>query len=175
MQEINYKYYYKTENYTMEIELLEDEDGYYIDKTKVTVVKEDGTISSNIEEIADFDNYDGTIQTLSNGCIAFKNDQGEENGWYNEYGNRIKINGSYKILDIDNNKIFIVDNENDIYYILNMNGKTILKTNVLYPYNDRILIKNKNNKMVICDSELNEISNEYDKIILNFSVDQSFS
>lgn len=171
LQEINDAYYYKNENYTMKIELLEDEKGDYTDKTKVTVNKKDGTTSSSIEKIAYFDNYDGTIETLSNGCIAFFNTEGFTNGWYDKYGNRIQIGGNYQILDIDNNKIFIIDYENDIYYILNMNGKTILKTNALYPYNDRILIKNKNNKMVICDSELNEISNEYDKIILNFSAD----
>lgn len=167
LQEINDAYYYKNENYTMKIELVEDEKGYYTDKTKVTVTKKDGTTSSNIEKITYFNEYHGTIQTLSNGCIAFKNEEGYTNGWYDEYGNKIQIGGNYEILDIKYNKIFIYDYENYIYYILNMNGKTILKTEALdvYSYNDKILIKNKNNKMVICDGELNEVSNEYDKII----------
>ena len=175
LQEINDEYYYKNENYTMKIELLEDEKGDYTDKTKVTVTKKDGTTSSSIEKIAYFHNYDGTIETLSNGCIAFFNTEGFTNGWYDKYGNRIQIGGNYELLDIKYNKIFIYDYENYIYYILNMNGKTILKTEALdiFNYNDKILMKNKNNKMVICDGELNEISNEYDKIIISSWIDMT--
>lgn len=172
LEEINHKYYYKTENYTIEIEQLE-EAHYYETKARIKVTKKDGTISSNIEKITIDD--DKRIKTLSNGCIAFENEEGHTNGWYDKYGNRIQIGGNYELLDIKYNKIFIYDYENYIYYILNMNGKTILKTEALdiFNYNDKILMKNKNNKMVICDGELNEISNEYDKIIISSWIDMT--
>ena len=172
LEEINHKYHYKTENYTIEIEQLE-EAHYYETKARIKVTKKDGTISSNIEKITIDD--DKRIKTLSNGCIAFENEEGYTNGWYDKYGNRIQIGGNYELLDIKYNKIFIYDYENYIYYILNMNGKTILKTEALdiFNYNDKILMKNKNNKMVICDGELNEISNEYDKIIISSWIDMT--
>ena len=172
LQEVDDNYYYKHENYTMKIELLEDEEDYTT-KAKVTVIKKDGTTSSSIEMIAYLDKDDGTIQTLSNGCIAFENEQGEIKGWYNEYGNKIRVNGEYKILDVKYDKIFMTDSAESVYYILDMSGRVILKTDVLYFYNDNIIIKNKNNKMVICNSELNEVSAEYDKIILGLSFELS--
>ena len=80
-------------------------------------------------------------------------------------------------MDIKDNIIILRENSEDIdknnYIILNTSGQIVLNTKVFKILENEYLVKNNNQKMVLLDNELNEISKEYDKIITNSSVDIS--
>lgn len=66
-----------------------------------------------------------------------------------------------------NNKIILYDEEYK-YYIYDMSGNLILKTNKLTQLKQGYLIKNSNNKLVLLDEDINQISDEYDIMALIF-------
>lgn len=57
------------------------------------------------------------------------------------------------------------------FIIIDMTGKVLLKTTALDVYDNMYLIKKDNNKMVLVNKDLKEISNEYEKIITNMEID----
>lgn len=173
----SYKYYYNNRNYSMEIEPIYDDYKYYNVKCKVTITKVSGEKEISIVYLLGFDDYEGILYTFSNGYIEFENEEGTRRGWYDDYGNQVTIPIDFEIIDIKDNKailqIFNVEDENfgANFVIIDMTGKTLLRSQIIDVYDNKYLIKNNNGKMVFVDSELREISNEYDKIISNREVD----
>lgn len=119
---------------------------------------------------------------FSDGYIFFINEEGTYKGWYDYNGNKVSIINSYSIIDIKDNKVILEEeNEEDEYdedekiefnyIIIDTTGKQLLNTGAIEIYEDFYLIKNNNNKMVLVDEELNVISNEYDRITTNSSMD----
>lgn len=173
----SYKYYYNNRNYSMEIEPIYDDYKYYNVKCKITITKVSGEKEISIVYLPGFDDYEGILYTFSNGYIEFENEEGTRRGWYDDYGNQVTIPIDFEIIDIKDNKailqIFNVEDENfgANFVIIDMTGKTLLRSQIIDVYDNKYLIKNNNGKMVFVDSELREISNEYDKIISNREVD----
>jgi len=186
------KYYYNNENYTMIIETI-DEDYYEIlsDEYKVTIQKNNGEIYSNIEESIGLNERFATMTTYSDGYIGFlstdSNDEKEYYGWYDNNGNKMWVSDEYTLLDVRDNKAFLLEYQifgedeenfeidemavNVNYLIVDFTGQVLVNTPAIDRYENFYLIKNVNNKMVLIDRELNVISNEYDKIITNFEID----
>lgn len=186
------KYYYNNENYTMIIETM-DEDYYetLINEYKVTIQKNNGETYSNIEGSAGFSEIFATMTMYSDGYIGFistdSNDENKYYGWYDNNGNKMWVSAGYTLLDVRDNKVFLLeyktsggDEENfEIdemavnvnYLIVDFTGQVLVNTPAIDRYENFYLIKNVNNKMVLIDRELNVISNEYDKIITNFEID----
>ena len=173
----SYKYYYNNGNYSMEIEPIYDDYKYYNVKCKVTITKISGEKEESTLYLPGFNDYEGSLYTFSNGYIEFENEEGTRRGWYDDDGNQVTIPIDFEIIDIKDNKailqIFNVEDENfgANFIIIDMTGKTLLRSQIVDVYDDKYLIKNSNGKMVFVDSELREISNEYDKIISNREVD----
>ena len=173
----SYKYYYNNGNYSMEIEPIYDDYKYYNVKCKVTITKISGEKEESTVYLPGFNDYEGSLYTFSNGYIEFENEEGTRRGWYDDDGNQVTIPIDFEIIDIKDNKailqIFNVEDENfgANFIIIDMTGKTLLRSQIVDVYDDKYLIKNSNGKMVFVDSELREISNEYDKIISNREVD----
>jgi len=186
------KYYYNNENYTMIIETI-DEDYYEIlsDEYKVTIQKNNGEIYSNIEESIGLNERFATMTTYSDGYIGFlstdSNDEKEYYGWYDNNGNKMWVSDEYTLLDVRDNKAFLLEYQifgedeenfeidemavNVNYLIVDFTGQVLVNTPAIDRYENFYLKKNVNNKMVLIDRELNVISNEYDKIITNFEID----
>lgn len=173
----SYRYYYNNGNYSMEIEPIYDDYKYYNVKCKVTITKISGEKEESTVYLPGFNDYEGSLYTFSNGYIEFENEEGTRRGWYDDDGNQVTIPIDFEIIDIKDNKailqIFNVEDENfgANFIIIDMTGKTLLRSQIVDVYDDKYLIKNSNGKMVFVDSELREISNEYDKIISNREVD----
>lgn len=212
LTERNSKYYYNNQNYSMLIEPIydgsddendyydnyngnsyyydKDEDMYHVSsyetKYKVTISKPNEEPQSSIVYLSGINTDECTLETYSNGYIAFKNEDSTRNGWYDLNGNQTSIPSKYEIRDIKDNKIILQvsnDDENETYdankkyemnfMILDLTGKKLLQTTALDIYDNSYLVKNDNNKMVLMDKDLNVISNEYDKIISTMQMDIS--
>lgn len=178
----NSQYTYKNNNFSMLIEPIYEENEFYNyeedDKTKyrVTITKRNGETESNIVYLPELYEYRSVLKTYTNGYIAFKTDK--ENGWYDTNGNLTTISNNYEIKDIKADKIIIMeiteDNYNETnFFILDITGKKLLETTALNEYDNTYLIKNSSNKMVLLDKNLKVISNEYDRIISDNSIDTS--
>lgn len=59
------------------------------------------------------------------------------------------------------------------FIVIDMSGNTLLQTTAIDVYENMYLVKNKNKNMVLLDNDLNQISNEYDKIITTMQMDIS--
>ena len=185
------KYLYKKSNYSMEIEVLDDEvddineDAMFsIDaKHKVTIKKENGEVKSEIVYLPGLVVSEDMLETFKNGFVEFYSIDGMSNGWFDDLGNQIVLPKNYELQGFTDNKIIVAyygeessGNDENVelknqYYILDTNGRILLETPALDSYENTFLLKNKNNKMVIVDKDLNQISNEYDKIITTTSID----
>ena len=162
----------------------EDENTYYVSsyesKCKVSISKTDGDIQSSIVYLPGFKINEATLETFSNGYIEFKTEDGTKTGWYDLNGNPTVISSNYQIKDIKNDKVILCilntdENEDSEFnfMIIDLTGKTLLRTSVLDIYDNSYLVKNDNKKMVLIDKNLNIISNEYDKIITTLDIDLS--
>lgn len=170
---------YKSENYTMVIEPVKNDnptydlyDDYFVEANptyNVTIKKNSGEESSSIECLPGFNSYSNTIETLNDGSIVFKNPNEEAYGWYNNNGDMIYIPNGYEIENIIDNIIIISKyNEESMmteYYFINQSGQVLLKSyDVLVILENAYVLKNENNKMLVYGTDLNKISNEYDLI-----------
>ena len=189
LSERNSKYTYKTANYSMLIEPIYDgteEENDYYDKYKVTVTKPNEELQSSIVYLPGIDTDDATIETFTDGYIEFKTEDEKRIGWYDSNGNQISIPSCYEIKDIKNGKIIlqVINNDDDENYnenekyemnfiVIDMSGNTLLQTTAIDVYENMYLVKNKNKNMVLLDNDLNQISNEYDKIITTMQMDIS--
>lgn len=211
LTERNSKYYYNTANFSMLIEPIydgsdeeeeyfndyngngyyydEDEDTFHISsyktKYKVSILKPNEETKTSIVYLPGIDTDDSTLETYTNGFIAFENEDNTRVGWYDLNGNQTTISNKYGVMDIKDNKIILMDlmDEDEIYdentkyepnfLIVDLTGKILLQTTALDVYDNSYLVKINNKKMVLMDSNLNIISNEYDKIITNMSIDVS--
>lgn len=169
---------------------VEDENTYYLSsestKYNVTITKSNGEIESSIVYLPGLDGDEDTLDTFTNGYIEFENEDHTRNGWYDNNGNQTTISSNYTIKDIKDNKIILqITNNNDDknydintkkelnFMIIDLAGKTLLKTTALDIYDNMYLVKNNNKKMVLMDKDLKVISNEYDKIITTMQMDIS--
>ena len=212
LTEKNSKYYYNGQNFSMLIEPIydgsddendyydnyngnsyyydKDEDMYHISsyetKYKVTISKPNEEPQSSIVYLSGIDTDECTLETYTNGYIAFKNEDSTRNGWYDLNGNQTSIPSKYEVKDIKDDKIILqISNtdENETYdankkyelnfMIIDLNGNKLLQTTALDIYDNSYLSKNENKKMVLLDKDLNVISNEYDKIISTMQMDIS--
>lgn len=212
LTERNSKYYYNSQNFSMLIEPIYDgskeeedyynnyngnsyhydneEDMYHISsyetKYRVTVSKPNAEPQSSIVYLSGMHTDEATLETYTNGYIAFKNEDSTRNGWYDLNGNQTSIPSKYEIRDIKNDKVIIqISNtdENEPYdankkyelnfMIVDLTGKKLLQTTALDIYDNSYLVKNDNKKMVLMDKDLNVISSEYDKIITTMQMDIS--
>lgn len=166
------------------------EDMYHISsyetKYKVTVTKPNEELQSSIVYLPGIDTDDATIETFTDGYIEFKTEDEKKIGWYDSSGNQISIPSCYEIKDIKNGKIILQVNNNDDdenynenekyemnFIVIDMSGNTLLQTTAIDVYENMYLVKNKNKNMVLLDNDLNQISNEYDKIITTMQMDIS--
>lgn len=203
LNERNSKYYYNSKNYSMLIEPIYDEqeetdyDSYYEDyydedentyylssestKYNVTITKNNGETESSIVYLPGLNEDEITLKTFTNEYIEFEDEEHTRKGWYDDNGNKTTIPNNYTIEDIKDSKAILQkDNTKDTdikperhFIIIDMTGKALLKTTALDIYDNIYLVKNNNNKMVLIDKDLKEISNEYDKIITTMQMDIS--
>ena len=161
-------YYYDNENFSIEITPLDVEDEDYYTLCNVEVRQENGEIYSSQEKIYGLETYDDAIKVYSDGYIGFKSEDETIDGWYDNYGNKYNIRmGNLNIIDVKND-MMILEKENDSgfqYYIYNLNGERLINTEKLISLPNCYIIYNSNNKPVIYDNNLEQISDEYDEII----------
>lgn len=174
-----YRYYYYNGNYLMDIELVDDGENYslYNSKYNVTITKTNGEKKINTVYLPGFNGHSGTLEVFSNGFIEFENEERTRRGWYDNEGNQVTIPIEFEIMDIKDDIAILqrFDVSDEIYganfIIIDMTGRTLLQSPIIAIYDDKYLIENDHDKMVLIDSNLNEISNEYDKIITNRQTD----
>ena len=205
LTEKNSKYYYTSQNYSMLIEPIydrleegknyydnynEEENIYHVSsyetKYKVTISKTNEESQSSILYLPGIDEAESTLETYTNGYIAFKSEDSTRNGWIDLSGNKTTLSSEYEVKDIKNDKIILQisdTNENEEYdkdkkyelnfMIIDLKGNILLQTTALDIYDNLYLVKNGKKKMVLMDKDLDVISNEYDKIITNNQIDIS--
>lgn len=187
-------YYENYDKYIDDKIYYDDEDkAYYKDlylgemKCKVTVIKNNGDQKTETVYLPGLTEYGNGaevgLKTFTNGFINFKSEDKTRVGWYDDNGNQVTISSDYEIRDIKENKIILIINNNDDdeeydenekeetnFVIIDMSGRKLLQTTYLETYDDMYLVKN-NQKMVLLNNDLKQISNEYDKIISPWNED----
>ena len=160
---------YKNENYTMIIEPMEE--GYFekLDpKCKVTIQKNNGEEKCSIEYLPGFNEYEKTIEILSDGEIVYKNLDEKNYGFYDNWGNKVLIPEGYEIDDIINDIIIIYrydeNPSNTEYYCIDKTGNILLKSKGIVLVDDIYIVINENNKMQLYQENLTAMSDEYDFI-----------
>lgn len=160
---------YKNENYTMIIEPMEE--GYFekLDpKCKVTIQKNNGEEKCSIEYLPGFNEYEKTIEILSDGEIVYKNLDEKNYGFYDNWGNKVLISEGYEIDDIINDIIIIYrydeNPSNTEYYCIDKTGNILLKSKGVVLVDDIYIVINENNKMQLYQENLTAMSDEYDFI-----------
>ena len=172
------EYIYENENYTMIIEPVKEDYSTYKEdyfeilnpKCEVTIQKNNGEEYTNIEYLPGFNEYENTIEILSDGEIVYKSLDEKNYGFYDRFGNKVTIPEGYEIYDIINDIIIIYKyDENtyeaEYYYCIDRNGNILLKSNGVTLLDDIYIVINENNKMQLYQEDLTQISNEYDFII----------
>lgn len=210
LNERNSKYYYTGQNYSMLIEPIydgseeendyydnyngnsyyydEEEDMYHVSsyetKYKVTISKPNEEPQTSVVFLSGIDEDDSTLETYTNGYIAFKSEDSTRNGWIDLNGNQTTLPSKYEVKDIKNDKVILQisdTDENEEYdenkkyelnfMVIDLRGNILLQTTALDIYDNLYLVKNEKKKMVLMDKDLNVISNEYDKIITTNQID----
>ena len=180
-------YTYKNDNYTMIITPLSDQLDYADNYSSVSdmyanlkysvVVKKSNKETESIVNLPGFSGSTLKIKTFSNGYIGYESEDGLTVGWYDNNGNQTSISSDYIINDIKNNFVILqsinTEQSGSNYIIMDFSGHILLQSQAIDIYQNTILTKNSNNKMVLLDNNLNTISNEYDKIITNSKIDIS--
>ena len=155
---------------------LSQEDISYDNLFLVESGKTTGETSLYTEYIPEY--FNGTIKTFSDGSIAFESIDSSSHGWYSPLGNKITIPSDYFIIDIIDELAFLkkldISTRKNIFYILDLKNNTINTASYLALLNNKYIYKKNNNKMVLCDSNMKEISKEYDRIIINMFEDFYF-
>ena len=176
--------YYEEEDVNDEIQYYDedDEDEEFLaenSKYNVTITKSNGETESSIVYLPEFDEYEKTISTFTNGYIEFESEDSTQIGWYDSNGNKILMSNDYEIEDIKDNKIILQSDNYTTsqleFVIMDMEGKELIKTTALDIYDSMYLIKNEKNKMILLDKDLKTISKEYDKIITNMQIDSDYN
>ncbi len=130
-----------------------------------------GLVSTNSKEY--LPGYFGSsIITFSDGSIEFESIDKKTHGWYDSTGRKFSIPIEYDIIDVQGYILFL--QKDDVYYILNLTNNSIINVQNLIVTNSTYAYKNKNEKMVLYDKDLNVISNEYDEIISSPHVNTYF-
>ena len=177
-------YSLSTANYSMQIEPVENQvdDIYYEDDNlsdsdtvfKVTVIKNNGQREVSKVYLPGFDEYDGTLNTFSNGYIEFQKVDDEKMGWYDSNGNQIEVSKKYSIKDIKDDKVIleknVYSNEENIeekgkIIVLDMGGKKLFQAANIIIYDKVYFVEKENGKMVLVNTNFESESKEYDKII----------
>ena len=114
--------------------------------------------------------YTHTLEVLNDESIVYKT-LDEQYGWYNLNGDKVSLASGYEINNIINDIIIVekYDEEKNQteYYFLDKSGNILLKSyDVLSILENTFVVRNEENKMFICDQNLNNISDEYDLIML---------
>ncbi len=176
LETIDSKYYYKNDNFSLEIEEVTEDDDYYF---VILRDKQNNIVTSNEEYLNIHEGVwgrDNKIRACSDGSILFTTMDGEKTGWYDTDGNRHVLNAenenvSYEIRDIKDGKIIIqkiTEEENDSIYshiIIDTNGKILLEASCLVEFDNFLVTCNEDdNKFIMIDYDFNVISNEYDMI-----------
>ena len=160
---------YKNENYTMIIEPMEEDYFEKLDpKCKVTIQKNNGEEKCSIEYLPGFNEYEKTIEILSDGEIVYKNLDEKNYGFYDNWGNKVLIPEGYEIDDIINDIIIIYrydeNPSNTEYYCIDKTGNILLKSKGIVLVDDIYIVINENNKMQLYQENLTAMSDEYDFI-----------
>lgn len=196
LKKSNNKYYYDNENFSMIIEPTEDynreqDKTTYYDKTKdaivinsenkmkcnITITKSNGEKSQDTVYLPGLSIEYGCLDVFLNGYIEFENEEGTQIGWYDSNGNKNLISSEYAITDIEDDKILLRDKDKNglSCIIVDIAGNKLLETDMLIILENLYLIKNKNEKIILIDDDLNVITSEYDRIILNGSLDYDYN
>lgn len=155
---------------------LPQENISYDNLFRVEAGKTTGETYLYTEYIPEYSN--GTIKTFSDGSIAFENIDSSTHGWYDSLGNKITISSDYFILDVRDNLAFLqkldFSTGKHLFYVVNFKKNIINTSSYLALTDDKYTFTKSNNKMVLCDNNMKEVSNEYDRIIINIIEDLYF-
>lgn len=125
------------------------------------------TIDINAENLL----YDKTgLYVYKNGYLPFYSRSENIQGWFDEEGNRKKIEGSFQILDIDKDKILIKNYKKEVVYFIdyNMNEISQMYKEVI-PFDNKYIVRynDGDSKWTIIDNKLQKYVNEEWDIFTN--------
>ena len=174
LEEQNGVLYYNNGNFVMLLKPVEDGD---YDEFEVTIIKNNGERNSYTEYIPEYDEDDNTIETYKDNEIEFISLDENTHGWYDQNGNKIVLPSDYDIqyVSVKYAVLELIDNEYYCYYLIDMINQKSFKSDYIGEFNNGIIIKNQNNKIVAYDENLNVISKEYDRIIIDLETDMAYN
>ena len=161
-----YEYFYEFENFSIGVR------EFYSNNMEVTIEKNEGKETYK-ERIAT--TILGNILLYSDGYIPFYNKEKNIQGWYDKQGNKKEIIGNYEILDVKNNIMTIIDLDKDEKYFINvLDNKVLLKAKEISILRDGYIVKLLTDKYVYINNNLDVLSEEYDYMYSNNTIDTTY-
>lgn len=157
-EEIDYTYKYDfTDKYDLGIisSSLGLSDTYYLIKKDNEKIR----IELKCEKLDYDDDY---LYIYSNGYLPYYSLNNREQGWFNESGHRVTMQGKAQILELINgNMLFKNYNDNTIYF-MDGNQQIIssIYKDIYVGNNNEYVVQNTNGKYTLIDSQFSQIINE---------------
>ena len=145
-------------NYTDEYDILVSTSSLGFGDTYYLVGKGESSFKLQLD-CEHLDYTDKYLYVYSNGTIPYYDTSIKKQGWFTKSGNKITLSGNAQILEIVGDKILIKDhNQNTIYFINNKNEQLSesYKEVFICGY-DRFIVKNKDNKYLVIDSNFQKV------------------
>ena len=129
------------------------------------------------EDINEYESEEDTqanskLKVYSDGYLPYFNLEEKIQGYYDENFELITIKGNYQILDVKNNLILIreFDEKNEEKGIITLNMITGERHDYkqIETLENGYIVRKQNDKFVVLDNELKELSEEYDAISINY-------
>lgn len=125
------------------------------------------------EDESEEDTQNGSkLKVYSDGYLPYFNLEEKIQGYYDENFELSTIQGNYQILDIKNNLILIreFDEKNEEKGIITLNMITGERHDYkqIETLENGYIVRNQNDKVVVLDNQLKELSEEYDAISINY-------
>ena len=154
--EYTYKY-----NFNNDYDIIVISSSMGLSDTYYMVKKDNEKIKVKLEcENLDYDeNY---LYIYSNGYLPYYSLTDREQGWFNEYGQKITLQGKAQILELINGKVLLKNYNDNTIYFMNGNEQIIssIYKDIYVRNNDEYVVQNTNGKYTIIDGQFSQITNE---------------
>ena len=111
-----------------------------------------------------YDEYQ--MEIFKNDYIPYFDVENEDQGWFTPDGNKMNLQGKYRILDFIDNYILIKSYENNMIFFVDYQGKAVSpQYKEIYILDTSYIVKNENNKCAVIGKDFkNKFAKEYDII-----------
>lgn len=159
-EEVSSDYTYKYD-YNEQYDIVVIQSSMGLKDTYYLVKKDDekNRLELECENLFYDDNY---LYVYSNGDLPYYTVSKREQGWFNSYGKKTKMQGKAQILEIVDQSILLRNYNDNTVYFINAYQEVIssIYKKIFVGIDDRYVVQNKNGKYTIINKEFSQVINE---------------